>query len=328
MSSSERISAEQRSAHQLREKLPEMVASVRILVVGDVMLDRYWFGDVSRISPEAPVPVVQIQRQNDRLGGAANVARNVAALGAHVTLAGIVGRDEAAGCVQSLLERERIHSRLQIDPGTATTIKLRVLSRRQQMLRIDFDSPQKSDFRLDADFLSPLLKSHDAVVFSDYAKGCVSEPQSWITEARTLGLHVVVDPKARDFSRYAHATVLKPNLSEFTRAAGVAENEKEFTDKAQSLRDSLRIESLLITRSEQGMSLYDSTGDYHFPARIREVYDVCGAGDTAAAVTVTLLAAGLETRLSVWLANHAAGIAVTRAGVTAVKMNELVSSLS
>ena len=218
MPRSELISTEQQRAYQLRHKLPELVASVRLLVVGDVMLDRYWFGDVSRISPEAPVPFVQIRDCDDRLGGAANVARNVAALGAHATLVGRAGQDEAARCLQALLARECIQSHLQVDPNMATTIKLRVLSRRQQMLRIDFDASSNNLIPPDIGHLLPLLDSHDAIVLSDYDKGCLPDPQAWISAAQNFGLPVLVDPKVADFSRYAGATILKPNFSKFVRA--------------------------------------------------------------------------------------------------------------
>ncbi len=327
MTSSDLISDGYLRAGQWRHQLAETVASVRVLVVGDVMLDRYWFGDVSRISPEAPVPVVQIRNSDDRLGGAANVARNVVSLGAQATLVGIVGADEAAECLQALLVRERITARLQVDPAVSTTVKLRVLSQRQQMLRIDFDASANKTAPLNDDQLLPLLASHDAVVFSDYAKGCITAPGTWIAAARHLGLHVIVDPKASDFSRYAGSSVLKPNLAEFIRAAGLPADEDELAEKAQSLRRSLNVESLLLTRSEQGMSLFDSRGEHHFPAQVREVFDVCGAGDTAGAVMATLLAAGIDLRLSAWLANRAAGIAVSRTGTAAVTMNELVNSL-
>lgn len=304
-----------------------MVSSVRVLVVGDVMLDRYWFGDVSRISPEAPVPIVQIRECDDRLGGAANVACNVAALGAHATLLGMVGQDEAGQCLRKLLSHQRIESHLQTDPGMATTVKLRVMARRQQMLRIDFDAAKSASGGLRTDDLLPLLRLHDALLISDYGKGCVIDPQQWIIAARELGLSVLIDPKALDFSRYAGATVLKPNLSEFIRAAGISAADADFSSKAQAMREALNVNALLLTRSEEGMSLFDGSGIHHFPAQVREVFDVCGAGDTAGAVMITFLAAGIEDTLAAWLANRAAGIAVSRVGATAVTMRELVDSL-
>jgi len=327
MLTSELISTEQQRAYQLRHQIPERVASVRILVVGDVMLDRYWFGDVSSISPEAPVPVVQIRDCDDRLGGAANVARNVTALGAQASLVGRVGQEEAARCLQALLERDRIQSHLQVDPSMATTIKLRVLSRRQQMLRIDFDASGNNLTPPDIGQLLPLLDFHDAIVLSDYDKGCLPDPQAWISAAQNAGLPVLVDPKVSDFSRYAGATILKPNFSEFTRATGSLADDTELSVKAQSMRRSLDVEFLLLTRSEQGMSLFDKNGEYYFPARVREVFDVSGAGDTVGAVMVTLLAAGVQAKVSAWLANQAGGIAVSRTGTTAVTMEELIASL-
>lgn len=324
---SDRICAEQQRAVQLSDQLPRIVSAVRILVVGDVMLDRYWFGEVSRISPEAPVPIVQIGHSDDRLGGAANVARNVVALGAQATLVGMVGHDEAGECLRRLVADQRIASCLQSHSGMSTTVKLRVMSRRQHMLRIDFDATRIFPEGLQADHLLPLLKSHDALVISDYGKGTIANPQPWITAARELGLYVLIDPKASDFSRYAGATVLKPNLSEFIRAAGIPAEEEALDHRAQSMRTALNIDTLLLTRSEQGISVFGSEGTHHFPAQVREVFDVCGAGDTVGAVMITLLAAGLETVLAAWLANRAAGIAVSRVGTTAVTMSELVNSL-
>lgn len=324
---SELLSPEQLSAKQLCCQLPEITAPVRILVVGDVMLDRYWFGDVSRISPEAPVPIVQVKHSDDRLGGAANVARNVAALGAQVTLVGVVGSDEAAACLRELLARDQIASQLQVDPCGSTTIKLRILSRRQQMLRVDFDVSHGRPSLLDTDQLLPLVNSHHAVVLSDYAKGCLAQPQRWISAARRRGLQVLVDPKDADFSRYAGATVLKPNMSEFIRAAGSSADDDELASKAQAMRQSLNVNTLLLTRSEEGISLFDSEGCHHFRAQVREVFDVCGAGDTVGAVMITLLAAGVQEKLAAWLANRAAGIAVARTGTSAVSMDDLIASL-
>jgi len=307
--------------------LASLLSDTRVLVAGDVMLDRYWFGEVSRISPEAPVPVVQISGSEERLGGAANVARNVTALGAHATLVSKIGQDEAARCLKDLLEQAHIESRLQIDPDKPTTIKLRVLSRRQQMLRMDFEAPHHETTSLDTDQLLPLLNNHDAIVLSDYGKGTLAQPQPWISAARHLGLPVLVDPKASDFSRYAGATILKPNLSEFTRAACSRADDGNFSVRAESMRRTLGLELLLLTRSEHGMSLFDIHGEHYFPAKVREAFDVCGAGDTVGAVMITLFAAGIQGKVSAWLANQAAGIAVSRTGTTAVTMEELMASL-
>ena len=328
MPASDLISTEALRAAHLSEQLPDLVASVRVLVIGDVMLDRYWFGDVRRISPEAPVPIVQVMHSDDRPGGAANVARNVAALGARVTVAGVVGDDEAAQCLRRLLERDSITPQLKIIAGSPTTVKLRVLSRRQQMLRVDFDPPKTGGYSLlDTDHLRSLMRNHDVLVLSDYAKGCLDDPQQWICAAREHGLPVLVDPKEKDFSRYAGATVLKPNAAEFARAIGVPADDAALVAHAQAMRDALSVESLLVTRSEHGLSLFMESGMHHFPAQVREVFDVCGAGDTVIAVMAALLAAGVETSLSAWIANCAAGMAVGRTGTAAITMNELCSSL-
>lgn len=327
MSASDRISVLHRRAIQLRDRLPDIASAVRILVVGDVMLDRYWFGEVSRISPEAPVPVVHVRDCDDRLGGAANVAHNVRALGAQVTLVGTIGQDEAGESLRELLARHRIASCLQVHSGRATTVKLRVMSRRQHMLRIDFDASADSAEELQPDHLLSLLTAHDALAISDYDKGGIANPRPWIAAARKLGLCVLIDPKASDFRRYAGATVLKPNLSEFIRAAGISSEDDDLALNAQSMRESLNIKALLLTRSEQGMSLFDTAGVCHFPAQVREVFDVCGAGDTVSAVMITLLAGGVEDSLAAWLANRAAGIAVSKVGTAAVTMSELFNSL-
>ena len=313
---------------ELRERLPSLASSVRILVVGDVMLDRYWFGDVSRISPEAPVPIVRITGSDDRLGGAANVARNVAALGARVSLIGQVGDDEAGHCVRRLLERDGIEPQLQVSAACPTIVKLRVLSRRQQMLRIDFDAaPPGCGAALLTDGALALMQAHDAIVLSDYAKGGLRDARHWIAMARALGRPVLVDPKARDFSAYAGASVLKPNASELRRAAGDWSDDARLQAIAESMCASLNIGALLVTRSEQGMSLFDSDGVQHFSAEVREVFDVSGAGDTVIAVMATLLAAGVDLRCAAWLANRAAGLAVARIGTTAITIDELLSSL-
>ena len=326
MPSSDRISVEQQRARQLRDQLPSLAASVRVLVVGDIMLDRYWFGDVSRISPEAPVPVVQIRNRDDRLGGAANVARNITALGAQATLVGTIGQDEAGACLKALLAQHQITPFLDADPRVTTRVKLRVLSRQQQMLRIDFDMHISGASFIDNAQILTLLKSHDVLVLSDYAKGVLCEPQALISAARACGVPVLVDPKEADFSRYAGATILKPNMSEFALAAGKSSNEDELSDKAQSLRHSLNVNYLVLTRSEHGMSFFDDQGIQYFPAQVREVFDVCGAGDMVVTMMATLFAAGVEPGVSAWLANRAAGMTVSRLGAAAVTKDELVAS--
>ena len=305
---------------------PEVLKKARLLVVGDVMLDRYWFGDVSRISPEAPVPVVKVGRTEERLGGAANVARNIAAIGALAGLLTVVGEDEAAGCIEHLLKTEGIDAQLHRDPGLATTIKLRVIGRQQQLLRIDFETEPGHEVLLSklADF-EARLGNTDLVILSDYGKGGLRHIERMIAAARTAGKPVLVDPKGDDYSRYKGATLLTPNRSEFREVAGSWKNEDDLTARAQKLRSELRLNALLITRSEEGMTLYREGERLHVPAVAREVYDVSGAGDTVIAVLGVMLAAGASFAEAVELANKAAGIVVGKLGTAVVHSEELFS---
>ncbi len=297
---------------------------VRILVVGDVMLDRYWFGDVSRISPEAPVPVVRIAKREARLGGAANVARNAAALGTQAGLLGIVGNDEAGDEVQQLLEGSGIHSYLKRDEAISTIIKLRVIGRQQQMVRIDFEeAPTDTVLRDKLQQFKALLPDYDVIVLSDYAKGSLVAVADMIAAARAAGKVVMVDPKGDDFSRYAGATVLTPNKSEFKLIAGSWSSEEQLTAKAQAMRAELKLDALLLTRSEEGMTLYTDGGQYHTPAQAREVFDVSGAGDTVIATMACMLGAGAGWQEAVETANRAGGIVVGKLGTATVTHAEL-----
>jgi D-glycero-beta-D-manno-heptose-7-phosphate kinase len=303
-----------------------MVAKARLLVVGDVMLDRYWFGDVNRISPEAPVPVVRVGRTEERLGGAANVARNIAAIGAGASLLAVVGEDEAATRIQELLKAERIDAQLHRDAALATTIKLRVIGRQQQLLRIDFETEPGHEVLMSklADF-EARLKNADLVILSDYGKGGLKHIERMIAAARTAGKSVLVDPKGDDYSRYKGATLLTPNKAEFREVAGHWKNEGDLTERAQRLRSQLGLDALLITRSEEGMTLYRESGPFHVPAVAREVYDVSGAGDTVIAILGVMLAAGASFADAVQLANKAAGIVVGKLGTAVVHPEELFS---
>jgi D-glycero-beta-D-manno-heptose-7-phosphate kinase len=304
----------------------EVVRKARLLVVGDVMLDRYWFGDVSRISPEAPVPVVVVGRIEERLGGAANVARNIAAMGAGAGLLSVVGEDEAAGCIQELLKADGIDAQLHRDPGLVTTIKLRVIGRQQQLLRIDFETEPGHEVLMSklADFEAK-LKNADLVILSDYGKGGLKHIERMIAAARAAGKPVLVDPKGDDYSRYKGATLLTPNRSEFREVAGRWKSEDDLTERAQNLRSKLGLEALLITRSEEGMTLYREGERLHVPAVAREVYDVSGAGDTVIAILGVMLAAGASFAESVQFANKAAGIVVGKLGTAVVHPEELFS---
>jgi rfaE bifunctional protein kinase chain/domain len=300
------------------------VEKARVLVVGDVMLDRYWFGEVERISPEAPVPVVHVAKREDRLGGAANVARNAVALGAQVTLVGLVGQDEAATRVRSLLGEAGVQAHLVTDAHHPTTLKMRVLGRQQQLLRIDFEEkPTPALLESLAEHVAPLLAQHDVVVFSDYAKGALAQVEALIALAREKGLPILVDPKGSNYQRYRGATLVTPNRSEMQQAVGVWHSEPELSERAQALRNELELEALLVTRSEQGMTLFTDAGSDHVDAQAHEVFDVSGAGDTVLATLAVMHAAGVPWAESMRWANRAGGIVVGKLGTSIVTAGEL-----
>jgi rfaE bifunctional protein kinase chain/domain len=307
----------------------EAISHSRVLVVGDVMLDRYWFGEVERISPEAPVPVVRVARREDRLGGAANVARNVAALGGHVTLVGVLGEDEAGDSVRRLSAEAGIQGELIADPTLHTTLKMRVLGRQQQLLRVDFEQHpgQAALDGVDAAFARHLA-NHDIVVLSDYAKGVLTRVESLIALARNAGVPVLVDPKGHDYSRYRGATLVTPNRSEMQEAVGRWNSEAELTDRAQRLRADLDLEALLVTRSEQGMTLFTNAGRDHTDAQAHEVFDVSGAGDTVLATLAVSRAIDLPWVDAMGWANKAGGIAVGKLGTSIVTAAELAGEPS
>lgn len=299
-----------------------------VLVVGDVMLDRYWFGEVSRISPEAPVPVVHVRRTEERPGGAANVARNIASLGGRATLLSVVGDDEPARSLAALLEKDRVVTLFHKDPQLPTTVKLRVIGRQQQLLRIDFETPPSHEVLEDKlDDFESLIDGVDAVILSDYGKGGLTHVAKMIDGARRHGKRVLVDPKGDDYSKYRGATLLTPNRSEFREIAGRWSSEAELAAKAEKLRSELAIEALLVTRSEEGMTLFTAAGAAHEPTRAREVFDVSGAGDTVIATLGLMLAAGLSLREAMHVANLAAGVVVGKLGTATVSRDELLAAL-
>jgi len=304
--------------------LPDF-SHARVLVVGDVMLDRYWFGDVERISPEAPVPVLKVSRTEERPGGAANVARNIAALGAQATLLSVVGDDEAGRCLGDLLDSQPgVNALLHCDPQIATTVKLRAVARQQQLLRIDFETAPGHEVlqaKL-ADFRARLPEA-DVVLLSDYGKGGLTHISEMIRLARSAGKPVLIDPKGDDYARYRGATLLTPNRSEFRQVAGGWQDEASLTAKAQALRENLGLEALLVTRSEDGMTLFRAAGVSHEPAQAREVFDVSGAGDTVIATLAVMLASGATMAAAVELANRAGGIVVGKLGTAVVTRGEL-----
>lgn len=304
----------------------ERLAASRVLVVGDVMLDRYWFGAVDRISPEAPVPVVRVTREEDRLGGAANVAVNVQSLGAAATLLTVVGDDEPARRLEQLLAERQIRSAIGRDPQLKTIVKLRVIGRSQQLMRVDFENTP--DHEVLAQMLTAFqaeLPGHDAVVFSDYGKGGLAHIPRMIELARAAGKPVLVDPKGHDYARYAGASLLTPNRGELAQITGPWRDEAHLASLAQAMRTELKLEALLLTRSEEGMTLFDSHGSHHVPAEAREVFDVTGAGDTVIAAVAALVGAGLTMRDAVPWANHAASIVVGKFGTASVAYDELAA---
>jgi rfaE bifunctional protein kinase chain/domain len=309
-----------------RTPLPsaQTLQASRVLVVGDVMLDRYWFGAVDRISPEAPVPVVRITREEDRLGGAANVAVNSQALGAQVTVLTVVGDDEPATRLEQLLAERQIRAVLRRDPGLKTIVKLRVIGRAQQLLRVDFENTPAHEVleQMLASFDEELAR-HDVVVFSDYGKGGLAHIPQMIQRARAAGRPVLVDPKGSDYTRYATATVLTPNRSELAQVTGPWRDEAHLGELAQGLRTSLGLEALLLTRSEEGMTLFDAQGAHHVAAEAREVFDVTGAGDTVIATLAVLVGAGQSLAEAVPWANHAASVVVSKFGTASVSLDEL-----
>ncbi|MEN3111789.1 D-glycero-beta-D-manno-heptose-7-phosphate kinase [Uliginosibacterium paludis] len=308
--------------------LPD-TGKARILVVGDVMLDRYWFGEVSRISPEAPVPVVHVQRSEERPGGAANVARNAAALGARCALLSVAGNDEPAQALEKLLQTDGVESHLHRDAGLATTIKLRVLGRQQQLLRIDFENlPAREILQEALEHYETLLPEFDVVVLSDYGKGGLEHIAEMIRMARARGKIVLVDPKGDDYSKYKGANLLTPNRSELRQVVGQWHSESDLVARAQKLREALDLEALLVTRSEEGMSLFRAGGAVNEGTRAQEVFDVSGAGDTVIATLAVMLAAGCDLVSAMRLSNHAAGIVVAKLGTATVTFDEMKKGLA
>jgi rfaE bifunctional protein kinase chain/domain len=300
-----------------------------VLIVGDVMLDRYWFGDVNRISPEAPVPVVHVKRTEERPGGAANVARNITALGGLATLLAVVGDDEAARSLEGLLRADKVRASLHRDPQFSTTVKLRVIGHQQQLLRIDFERmPSHEILSAKLDEYERLVDESDVVVLSDYGKGALEHVGQMIATARRHKKPVLADPKGWDYTRYRGATLLTPNRAEFREVAGRWKDDEDFRRRAQKLREDLDLDALIVTRSEEGMSLFTAQEAWHEPTQAREVFDVSGAGDTVIGVLGLMVAAGSGLHAAMRVANHAAGIVVGKLGTAVVHRDELVASLS
>jgi rfaE bifunctional protein kinase chain/domain len=299
-------------------------STARVLVVGDVMLDRYWFGDVARISPEAPVPVVKVERTEERPGGAANVARNCAALGAKVALLSVVGADEAGQTLGRLMTDAGIDASLHEDTGLNTTVKLRVIGRQQQLLRIDFENaPDHEVLQAKLAEFQTRLAACDVVILSDYGKGGLTHITEMIRLARAAGKAVLADPKGDDYARYTGATLLTPNRGELREVVGRWTNDAQLAEKAEVLRQQLDLQALLVTRSEEGMTLFAADGVTHEAALAREVYDVSGAGDTVIATLAVMLACGQSMPEAMRLANRAAGVVVGKLGTATCSREEL-----
>jgi D-beta-D-heptose 7-phosphate kinase/D-beta-D-heptose 1-phosphate adenosyltransferase len=304
-------------------KLPRF-DSGRVLVFGDVMLDRYWHGSTERISAEAPIPVVDIQEVEDRLGGAANVALNIASLGGAAGLIGAVGEDESATILRAKLGSAGIEDGLVTMSDRPTITKFRIVSRKQQLVRADFELTDDIDSNVFQPMLDKRLQTCDVLVLSDYDKGVLADPQQAIQSATALKKPILVDPKFKDFTFYAGATLVKPNQNEFRVAVGSWSSEQEMVLKAQTMMSNLGFSSMLVTRGSEGMTLVQSNGQLmHLPARSREVFDVSGAGDTVIATLAAALAAGESLVDAVQLCNIAAGIVVTKLGTASVSGPEL-----
>ena len=299
--------------------------SARLLIVGDIMLDRYWYGPTSRISPEAPVPVVRVDESEDRPGGAANVALNIASLGAHVCLSGLVGRDDNAERLTSALSQAGITTHFHISDNVPTITKLRVMSRNQQLIRLDFESPASAvDATPLAERVAEALPDADLMILSDYGKGSLNNIEQLIALGRQHGKRVLIDPKGNDYSRYKGASIITPNLSEFEAVVGPCTDDGDMITKGERLRKELGLEALLITLSERGMMLIRANeAPLHLPTHAQSVYDVTGAGDTVIGVLGLVLAAGQPLPTAMWLANLAAGVVVAKAGTATLTVAEL-----
>jgi len=297
----------------------------RTLVVGDLMLDRYWSGGAERVSPEAPVPVVQISEIEERPGGAGNVALNIASLGGAVTLLGVVGADQEGESLQNILIKHGVQCDFQREEGVRTSTKLRVLSRHQQLIRLDFENRfDRLSLEAMLEHYKSQLDQHDVVILSDYGKGTLSDVQTMIQLARAAGKKVLIDPKGSDFSKYQGATLMTPNFSEFEAVVGPCGGSEDVVEKGEQLRQQLEMDALLVTRGEDGMTLLcDGDGPFHHPTHAREVYDVTGAGDTVIATLAAGLAAGATRQDAVTAANLAAGIVVGKLGTATTTVAEL-----
>lgn len=300
----------------------------KILVVGDVMLDKYWFGDVNRISPEAPVPIARINKTDMRPGGAANVARNIVSLGGCATLLSVVGDDDSATDLENILNNDGVSHKLQRDKSIDTIVKLRVLARNQQLIRIDFEKLPSHEILMEVltHFIN-IIKEFDVVIFSDYGKGGLTHIEQMMKIAKEHHKVILIDPKGNDYSKYNGATMLTPNKSELRDATGNWNNEEQLVKKALTLKNNLNLEYLLVTRSEEGMTLFTNTDTTNYKTVAQEVFDVSGAGDTVIATLALMLANGVNVHQAVQVANIAAGVVVGKVGTATVSKAELLQAI-
>lgn len=307
----------------------ESLGRARILVAGDVMLDRYWFGTVERISPEAPVPIVKVEQVEERAGGAANVAVNVASLGARCELVGIVGSDEEGASLRSILAGSDVTQTLTVDESIRTVTKLRIVSQNQQLIRADFDVfPDQPALSRHRELYESALDGTDVVILSDYGKGSMNGVETLIEVANSRSIPVLIDPKGADFSRYANASIITPNRREFEAVVGPVRDDEELRSKALALIQELNLHGLLITRGDQGMVLVEKEAQwFDYPASAKEVFDVSGAGDTVIAAFAVGYALNMPDEDAVRLANAAAGVVVGKVGTAAVTMEDVMTVL-
>lgn len=295
----------------------------KVLVVGDVMLDRYWFGDVNRISPEAPIPIAKINTIDDRPGGAANVARNIASLNGNVTLLSVVGNDEASLILESLLNKERINLILKKDNLIKTIVKLRIIAKNQQLIRIDFEEQPSHEILAEVlDTYKKIISEHDVVILSDYGKGGLDHASKMIEIANKLKKPILIDPKGDDYSKYKYATLITPNKLELKTVCGSWKTEADLIKKATTLRKKLKLKYLLLTRSEEGMTLF-ANKIINYQAHNKEVYDVSGAGDTVIATLGVLIANKITINEAIQIANIAAGVVIGKIGTATVTFEEI-----
>ncbi len=300
----------------------------KILVVGDVMLDKYWFGDVNRISPEAPVPIARIHKTDMRPGGAANVARNIASVGGNATLLSVVGDDDAANDLENILNNDGVKHNLQRDNSIDTIVKLRVLARNQQLIRIDFEKNPSHEILIEIlNHFEKMVAEFEVIIFSDYGKGGLTHIVRMIEIAKQHNKIILVDPKGSDYSKYNGATMLTPNKSELKDATGNWTNEAQLIEKATTLKNNLNLEYLLVTRSEEGMTLFTKSDTSNYPTVAQEVFDVSGAGDTVIATLALMLANNVNVHQAVQVANIAAGVVVGKVGTATVNKHELLTAI-